>query len=124
MSIKMKQVLISRIIRVSRMQIYHMEDGAYFGELALVMEDEHWIASVIAVENSEIYILSRADFLHVLAPYPDLLAHLQNVALARLEQMPLLKKVQEPDASASVGNVNISSIKAKRRGDNVVKLDR
>lgn len=123
MSVKTKQALISQIIRVSCMQIYHMEDGAYFGELALVMEDEHWIASVIAVENCEIYILLRADFLHVLAPYPDLLAHLQNVALARLEQIPLLKKVQ-PNASASIGNVNISSIKTKRRGDNVVKLDR
>lgn len=105
------------------MQIYHMEDGAYFGELALVMEDEHWIASVIAVENCEVYILSRADFQYTVAAYPELLAHLQNVALARLEQMPLLKKIQEPDASSSVGNVNISSIKAKRRGDNVMRPD-
>lgn len=103
------------------MQIYHMEDGEYFGELALVMEDEHWIASVIAVENCEVYILSRADFQYTVAAYPELLAHLQNVALARLEQMPLLKKIQ-PDAS-SVGNVNISSIKAKRRGDSVVRPD-
>lgn len=102
-------------------EIYHMEDGEYFGELALVMEDEHWIASVIAVENCEVYILSRADFQYTVAAYPELLAHLQNVALARLEQMPLLKKIQ-PDAS-SVGNVNISSIKAKRRGDSVVRPD-
>lgn len=90
-----------------------MEDGAYFGELALVIEDEHWIASVIAIENCEIYILPRSDFQYALAPYPDLLAHLQNVALARLEQMPLLKKIHDPDASPSFGN--ISSIKAKKR---------
>ncbi|KMQ87353.1 potassium sodium hyperpolarization-activated cyclic nucleotide-gated channel 2-like protein [Lasius niger] len=86
------------------------------------MEDEHWIASVIAVENCEVYILSRADFQHALAPYPDLLAHLQNVALARLEQMPLLKKVHEPDAPSSLGDINISSIKAKRRNA-VVRVD-
>lgn len=92
-----------------------MEDGAYFGELALVIEDEHWIASVIAVEMCEVYILSRTDFQHALAPYSDLLAHLQNVALARLEQMPLLKKVQDPNAPSSLGDVNISSIKAKKR---------
>ncbi|KAM0728266.1 Potassium/sodium hyperpolarization-activated cyclic nucleotide-gated channel 2 [Formica fusca] len=103
-------------------EIYHMEDGAYFGELALVIEDEHWIASVVAVENCEIYILSRSDFQHTLAPYPDLLAHLQNVALARLEQTPLLKKVHEADASPSFGNVNISSIKAKKR-DGMARFD-
>lgn len=99
-----------------------MEDGAYFGELALVIEDEHWIASVVAVENCEVYILSRSDFQHTLAPYPDLLAHLQNVALARLEQTPLLKKVHEADASPSFGNVNISSIKAKKR-DGMARFD-
>ncbi|XP_050461211.1 potassium/sodium hyperpolarization-activated cyclic nucleotide-gated channel 1-like isoform X3 [Cataglyphis hispanica] len=94
-------------------EIYHMEDGAYFGELALVIEDEHWIASVIAIENCEIYILSRSDFQYALAPYRDLLAHLQNVALARLEQMPLLKKAH--DASPLFRNIN--SIKAKKRDD-------
>lgn len=120
MNIKMKQVLFSNYSSFM-LQIYHMEDGAYFGELALVIEDEHWIASVIAVEICEVYILSRTDFQHIVASYPELFAYLQNVALARLEQMPLLKKIQEPDAS--VGNVNISSIKAKRRGDGMVKFD-
>lgn len=103
-------------------EIYHMEDGAYFGELALVIEDEHWIASVIAVENCEIYILSRGDFLYALAPYPELLIYLQNVALARLEQVPLLKKVYNPDDPSLLETVNISNRYAKRNNA-VVRFD-
>ncbi|XP_018314248.1 potassium/sodium hyperpolarization-activated cyclic nucleotide-gated channel 2 [Mycetomoellerius zeteki] len=97
-------------------EICHLEDGAYFGELALLMEDERWIASVIAAENCEVYILSRANFQNALISYPDLLAHLQNVMLARLEQTPLLEKAREPDSPRTMtGNVNISSIKVKKK---------
>ncbi|XP_018348331.1 PREDICTED: potassium/sodium hyperpolarization-activated cyclic nucleotide-gated channel 2-like [Trachymyrmex septentrionalis] len=97
-------------------EICHLEDGAYFGELALLMEDERWIASVIAAENCEVHILSRADFQNALMSYPNLLAHLQNVMLARLEQTPLLEKVRESDSPMTMtGNVNISSIKIKKK---------
>ncbi|XP_071648937.1 potassium/sodium hyperpolarization-activated cyclic nucleotide-gated channel 1 [Temnothorax longispinosus] len=97
-------------------EICHLEDGAYFGELALLMEDERWIASVVAAENCEVYVLSRGDFQYALTPYPDLLAHLQKVALARPEQTPLLEKAHELDSPTIMsGNVNISSIKVKRR---------
>ncbi|KAL0129336.1 hypothetical protein PUN28_004203 [Cardiocondyla obscurior] len=96
-------------------EICHLEDGSYFGELALVMEDDRWIASVIAVENCMVYILSRASFQYILKPYPDLLAYLENIALTRLEQTPLLEKARELNSSRISGNVNISSIKVKRR---------
>ncbi|XP_018369234.1 PREDICTED: potassium/sodium hyperpolarization-activated cyclic nucleotide-gated channel 1-like [Trachymyrmex cornetzi] len=97
-------------------EICHLEDGAYFGELALLMEDERWIASVIAAENCEVHILSRANFQNALMSYPDLLAHLQNVMLARLERTPLLEKARESDSPTTMtGNVNISSIKVKKK---------
>lgn len=97
-------------------QICHLEDGAYFGELALLMEDERWIASVIAAENSEVFVLSRVDFQYILTPYPDLLTHLQNIVLARPEQTSLFEKARELNSPTTVsGNVNISSIKVKRR---------
>ncbi|XP_011874430.1 PREDICTED: potassium/sodium hyperpolarization-activated cyclic nucleotide-gated channel 1-like [Vollenhovia emeryi] len=96
-------------------EICHLEQGAYFGELALLMEDERWNASVVAAENCEVYILSRVDFQYALTPYPDLLAHLQNVVLARPEQTPLLERAHELDSLMTSGNVNISSIKVKRR---------
>ncbi|XP_014473811.1 PREDICTED: potassium/sodium hyperpolarization-activated cyclic nucleotide-gated channel 1-like [Dinoponera quadriceps] len=97
-------------------EICHLEDGAYFGEIALVMEDEWRIASVVAVENCEVHVLSRVNFQRVLAPYPDLLTHLQNVALAFLEQLLSLEEAGELDFStlASV-KINISSIKTRRR---------
>lgn len=93
-----------------------MEDGAYFGELGLLIQDERWIASVVAAENCVVHILSRADFQHALIPHPDLLAHLQNVVLARPEQTPLLQKARKMNSPMTTsGNVNISSIKVKRR---------
>jgi len=90
-----------------------LEVGAHFGELALLMEDERWIASVIAAENCVVYVLSRADFQYALSSYPDLLVYLQNIILARPEHTPLLEKVRED--TPTTGNVNLSSIKVKRR---------
>ncbi|XP_067216308.1 potassium/sodium hyperpolarization-activated cyclic nucleotide-gated channel 1-like isoform X2 [Linepithema humile] len=72
-------------------EICHLKDGTYFGELALVMEDERKTDSVVAVENCMVYILSRADFQHALSPYPELFGHLQNIVLAHLEQSRLQK---------------------------------
>ncbi|KYM97158.1 Potassium/sodium hyperpolarization-activated cyclic nucleotide-gated channel 1, partial [Cyphomyrmex costatus] len=97
-------------------EICHLEDGSYFGELALLMEDERWLASVIAAENCKVYILSRVDFQNALVSYPDLLTHLQNVVLSRPEQTQLLEKAGEPDSPTRMsGNINISSIKVKKK---------
>ncbi|EGI66247.1 Potassium/sodium hyperpolarization-activated cyclic nucleotide-gated channel 2 [Acromyrmex echinatior] len=97
-------------------EICHLEDGAYFGELALLMEEEHWIASVIAVEICEVHILSRTDFQNSLKSYPNFLAYLQNIILARVEQTSLLEKAREPDSPMTMtGNINISSIKRKKK---------
>ncbi|KAG5314017.1 HCN1 protein, partial [Acromyrmex insinuator] len=97
-------------------EICHLEDGAYFGELALLMEEEHWIASVIAVEICEVHILSRTNFQNSLKSYPNFLAYLQNIMLARVEQTSLLEKAREPDSPMTMtGNINISSIKRKKK---------
>jgi CRP-like cAMP-binding protein len=86
-----------------------LEDGTYFGELALVMEDKRKTGSVVAVECCTVYILSRTDFQHALSPYPELLAHLQNIALAHLEQ-PL-----DRTSDSSSAGINISSMKIRRK---------
>lgn len=86
------------------------------GEVALVMEDERRIASVVAVENCEVHVLSRVSFQRVLTPYPDLLSHLQNVALAFLERTLPLEEVCELDSSTlAFVKINISGIRPKRR---------
>ncbi|KAG7199317.1 hypothetical protein KM043_018167 [Ampulex compressa] len=96
-------------------EVCHLEDGAYFGEIALVMENEHRTATIIAVETCEIYVLSRADFRRVLAPYPDLLSRSQNLALQHLERAPLLDDTCDFETMDTSMTLNISSIKGKRK---------
>lgn len=78
------------------------------------MENEWRIATLVAVENCEIYILSRTDFQRVLLPYPDLLSYLQNVVIARLEQMPPLEEIAGQAEAPIVSEINISSLKTRR----------
>lgn len=79
------------------------------------MENERWIASIIAVENCEVYVLSRAVFQYALMPYPDILTHLQNIVLARPEKTPLLEKIREDSPTTMSGSIDISSIKVKKK---------
>lgn len=67
-----------------------MEDGAHFGEIALVMRDELRVASVIAVEVCELYKLERMDFVKAIHPYPDLLDNIQRIAADRMEKATML----------------------------------
>lgn len=67
-----------------------MEDGAHFGEIALVMQDELRVASVIAVEVCELYRLDRKDFVKAIHPYPDLLDNIQRIAADRMEKTTML----------------------------------
>lgn len=95
-------------------KVCHLEDGSYFGEIALVMDSEHRIATVIAVETCEIIVLHRDDFRRFISPYPDLLNRLQNVALEHLHQSLLLDSAQDLGISTSPQYINISSIKSKK----------
>lgn len=94
-----------------------MEDDAYFGEIALIMEDEYRIASIIAVENCEVYVLSRSDFQRVIILYPDLADYLKNIALINLEQMVSLQEAYKLESSSASKRINISSIKIKKLTD-------
>ncbi|XP_031847872.1 potassium/sodium hyperpolarization-activated cyclic nucleotide-gated channel 2 [Nomia melanderi] len=100
-------------------EVCHLEDGSYFGEIALVMETELRIATVIAVETSEICVLERDDFRRYISRYPDLLNRLQNVALQNLENSPGLEEVCDLNTSVKHRYINISSIKRnKKTADN------
>lgn len=91
-----------------------MEDGSYFGEIALVMDTEHKIATVVAVETCEICVLYRHDFLKFISPYPDLLNRLQNVALEHLNKSLFLNSAQDLETSITPQYINISNIKSKK----------
>ncbi|CAG9813020.1 unnamed protein product [Phaedon cochleariae] len=71
-------------------EVCHLEDGAHFGEIALLIKDTFRIASVIAVEVSEIYRLDQKDFVKAINPYPDLLANIQHIAEERMEVSSML----------------------------------
>ena len=42
-------------------------------------------ASVVAVENCELYRLDRADFMREIWPYPDMLSKIEQIASDRIE---------------------------------------
>lgn len=69
-----------------KLQVAHLVDGSHFGEIALVMDNEQRVASVVAVEACELYNLSRKDFLKALEPYPDLYYRIKRMAQHRLQE--------------------------------------
>lgn len=78
-------------------QVCHLEDGAHFGEVALLIKDTFRIASVIAVEVSEIYRLDQKDFVKAINPYPDLMANIQHIAEERMEVSKMLDEYNRRD---------------------------
>nr|XP_046492999.1 potassium/sodium hyperpolarization-activated cyclic nucleotide-gated channel 1-like [Neodiprion pinetum] len=71
-------------------EVCHLRDGAHFGEIALIMENDQRLASVVAVEICELYVLSREDFQQVIEPFPNLMNILQKLVLERLEKTVFL----------------------------------
>lgn len=65
-------------------EVCHLADGNHFGEIALVMEGEKRVASVIAVDPCELFNLSRKDFHKAIEPYPDLYFRIRKIAQDRI----------------------------------------
>ncbi|KAG5308122.1 HCN2 protein, partial [Acromyrmex insinuator] len=76
------------IYTITGKEVCHLEDGAYFGEIALMMPNERRVASVVAVEICELYRLDRADFARTVHPYPMLWEQVKKIALERQERTP------------------------------------
>lgn len=71
-------------------EVCHLDDGAHFGEVALVMPNELRVASVVAVEICELYRLNRADFMRTIHPYPMLWERIKKIAIERHEKTMIL----------------------------------
>lgn len=65
-------------------EICHLGDGAYFGEIALVIEEKR-VASVVAVDSCELLELNRMDFQSAVEPYPEYFFRLKKMAQDRLQ---------------------------------------
>ncbi|CAH1174178.1 unnamed protein product [Phaedon cochleariae] len=64
-------------------EICHLEDGAHFGEIALIFNEPR-VATVVAVTPCELFVLNRSDFLDVLRPFPELIENITKLAEERL----------------------------------------
>ncbi|XP_076392816.1 potassium/sodium hyperpolarization-activated cyclic nucleotide-gated channel 4 [Megachile rotundata] len=67
-------------------EICHLEDGAHFGEVALLVPDQRRVASVIAIEVCEVYRLERRDFRKCIAVHTELFAQIERIATDRIEK--------------------------------------
>lgn len=91
------------VYTASGKEVCHLEDGAYFGEVALVTKDALRVASVIAVEICELYRLDKKDFVKAIHPYPDLLEKIQKIAADRMEKTQMLDEHNKQELMAARG---------------------
>lgn len=82
-------------------EICHLGDGAYFGEIALVMEERR-VASVVAVDACELFELTRVDFMNALESYPEYLKRLKKMAMDRKSGMNSSSSPQESDTPVNI----------------------
>ncbi|XP_019888241.1 potassium/sodium hyperpolarization-activated cyclic nucleotide-gated channel 2 [Ooceraea biroi] len=67
-------------------EICHLDDGAHFGEVALLVADQRRVASVIAIEVCEVYRLDRKDFRQCIDVNSELFAEIERIATERVER--------------------------------------
>ncbi|XP_074659485.1 potassium/sodium hyperpolarization-activated cyclic nucleotide-gated channel 4-like [Tubulanus polymorphus] len=72
--------------------VNRLGDGYYFGEISLLM-DERRVASVVAVENCDVFVLTRSAFNEILDEHPYMQEIMETVATERLEA---IKQILEP----------------------------
>ncbi|KAL7301338.1 hypothetical protein TKK_0006070 [Trichogramma kaykai] len=73
-------------------EVCFLEDGAHFGEVALLVQDQRRVASVVAVEVCEVYRLDRKDFRKCIAVHSDLFAKIEQVATERMQRTLLIEE--------------------------------
>ncbi|XP_034177734.1 potassium/sodium hyperpolarization-activated cyclic nucleotide-gated channel 1 isoform X2 [Osmia lignaria lignaria] len=73
-------------------EICHLDDGAHFGEVALLVPDQRRVASVIAIEVCEVYRLERKDFRKCIAVHTELFAKIEKIATERIERAVIIEE--------------------------------
>jgi len=67
-------------------EMCHLNDGAHFGEVALLVADQRRVASVVAIEVCEVYRLDRKDFRQCIDIHSELFAEIERIATERIER--------------------------------------
>ncbi|KAF7384845.1 hypothetical protein HZH66_011931 [Vespula vulgaris] len=73
-------------------EICHLHDGAHFGEIALLASDQKRVATVIAIDISEVYRLDRKDFRKSVAVHSELLSSIERIATERIERTAIIEE--------------------------------
>ncbi|XP_076762250.1 potassium/sodium hyperpolarization-activated cyclic nucleotide-gated channel 4 [Xylocopa sonorina] len=73
-------------------EICHLDDGAHFGEVALLVADQRRVASVIAIEVCEVYRLDRKEFRKCIAVHTELFAKIEKIATERIERAMVIEE--------------------------------
>ncbi|XP_063827675.1 potassium/sodium hyperpolarization-activated cyclic nucleotide-gated channel 3-like [Ostrinia nubilalis] len=71
-------------------EVCHLVDGAHFGEVALLMKDSKRVATVVAVEITQVYRLDAEDFRHFIVSYQVLFERIEALASQRMHETVLL----------------------------------
>ncbi|KAL0102622.1 hypothetical protein PUN28_018127 [Cardiocondyla obscurior] len=67
-------------------EVCHLNDGAHFGEIALLVADQRRVASVIAIDVCEVYRLDRKDFRQCIDIHSELFEEIERIATERIER--------------------------------------
>ncbi|KAK2580594.1 hypothetical protein KPH14_007716 [Odynerus spinipes] len=73
-------------------EVCHLDDGAHFGEVALLVPDQKRVATVIAIEVCEVYRLDRKDFRKCVVVHSELFATIERIATERIEKTVMVEE--------------------------------
>lgn len=77
-------------------EIRHLQDGAYFGELAIVLKSKSKrTATVVAVEISQIYRMKKSDFNRTLLKHQEVYKKIAANAQTRLTEISLHEELHK-----------------------------
>lgn len=78
---------------IINLQVCHLQDGAYFGEIALLMKDRKRISTIIALEICETYRLDRKYFRRSFSANIELFQKFEKIANERMERTIIAEQV-------------------------------
>lgn len=83
------------VLTPSGKEVCHLEEGSYFGEIALISKDQKRTADVIAIEICQAYRLDRKAFNSCIKPNADVYDRVESVAELRREQTKLIEELHK-----------------------------
>ncbi|XP_028026286.1 potassium/sodium hyperpolarization-activated cyclic nucleotide-gated channel 3-like [Bombyx mandarina] len=85
------------IYSLKGVEVCHLEDGAHFGEVALLMRDSKRLVTVVAVEITQLYRLDDIDFRQYVLTNQILFERIQTLASQRMHEAVLVDRQFQRD---------------------------